>query len=82
MAERHSRPVYKKVLSQNLTKLGEELCYNRNAKHNLVLFWEQGFRRVKNTVFATESTFLISKPLDFDDFATYSGYVVLDQGTT
>ena len=49
-ADGHSEPFYKKVLSSKLLKFGEELCYNRNAKDNVVLFWAEGFRRSKTRV--------------------------------
>ena len=47
---RHSEQLYTKVLSKKILKLGEELCDNRNAKDNLVLFREQGFRGSKTRV--------------------------------
>ena len=80
MAERHSRPVYKKVLSQNLTKLGEELCDNWNAEDNIVSCWAEGVRRSKTQVFLSKPVF--KKNPVVDDFASCSGCVVLDQGTT
>ena len=46
----HSDAFFKKVLSSKLTKLGEELCDNRNAKDNVVLFWAEAFRRSKTRV--------------------------------
>ena len=49
-ADGHSDPFYKKVLSSKLLKFGEELCYNRNPKDNVVLFWAEGFRRSKTRV--------------------------------
>ena len=57
-ADGHSDPFYKKVLSSKLTKLGEELCDNRNAKDSVVLCWAERFRRSKTQVFLSKAVFL------------------------
>ena len=78
----HSDAFFKKVLSSKLTKLGEELCDNRNAKDNVVSCWAEGVRRSKTQVVLSKPVFLYQKNPFFDDFASCSGCVVLDQGTT
>ena len=77
----HSDAFFKKVLSSKLTKLGEELCDNRNAKDDVVSCWAEGVRRSKTQVFLSKPVFCTKKSV-FDDFASCSGCVVLDQGTT
>ena len=54
----HSDAFYKKVLSSKLTKLGEELCDNRNAKDSVVLCWAERFRWSKTQVFLLNAVFL------------------------
>ena len=58
--DKHSDAFYKKVLSQNLTKLGEELCDYRNAKENLVSFWAEGVtvEGLKQSFFFSKAVFL------------------------